>query len=75
MKTISIELARRGIITASLHPGTVKTDLSAPFQKRVPQEQLQDVDVAAERLLSVVDALTPEYNGGFFAYDGKRIPY
>lgn len=75
MRTISIELGRRGVICVSLHPGTVRTDLSAPFQKRVPHEQLQDVDVAAERLLSVIDSLTTEDNGKFYAYDGKPIPY
>lgn len=75
MRTISIELGRRGVICASLHPGTVRTDLSAPFQKRVPESQLQDVDVAAGRLLDVIDSLQPSDNGSFFAYDGKRIPY
>lgn len=75
MRTISIELGRRGVICVSLHPGTVRTDLSAPFQRRVPKEQLQDVDVAAERLLSVIDSLTVEDNGRFYAYDGKQVPF
>lgn len=75
MKTISIELGRRGIICISLHPGTVRTDLSQPFQKRVPTTQLQDVDVAANRLLDVLDSVVQADNGGFFAYDGKRIAY
>lgn len=75
LRTISIELGRRGIICTSLHPGTVRTDLSQPFQKRVPVSQLQDVDVAAGRLLDVIDSLTPENNGCFRAYDGSTIPY
>lgn len=75
IRTISVELGRRGVICVSLHPGTVKTDLSAPFQKRVPEKQLQDVDVAANRLLDVIDSLKTDDNGGFFAYDGKRIPF
>lgn len=75
LRTISIELGRRGIICVSLHPGTVRTDLSAPFQKRVPQNQLQNVDVAAEKLLTVIDSLTSDDNGRFYAYDGKQIPF
>lgn len=75
VRTMSIELGRRGVICAMLHPGTVRTDLSQPFQRRVPPEQLQDVDVAAGRLLDVVDSLTVDDNGGFFAFDGKKVPF
>lgn len=75
MRTMSIELGRRGVICVSLHPGTVNTELSAPFQKRVPPGQLQDVDVAAGRLLDVVDSLSTEDNGSFMAYDGTSIVY
>lgn len=75
VRTMSIELSRRGVIVAALHPGTVATDLSAPFQKRVPASQLQDAGDAAGKLLDVIDSLNPEDTGGFFAYDGSVIPY
>lgn len=75
MRTMSIELGRRGVICVSLHPGTVNTDLSAPFQKRVPSSQLQEVDVAAGRLLDVIDSLSPDNNGKFYAYDGQPVPF
>lgn len=75
MRTMSIELGRRGIICVSLHPGTVETDLSAPFRKNVKPEKLFAADKAAGMLLDVIDSLDVEDNGAFFAYDRKPIPY
>ncbi|MGB0752163.1 MAG: SDR family NAD(P)-dependent oxidoreductase [Gammaproteobacteria bacterium] len=77
LKTLAIEHARRfpQSVVAALHPGTVDTGLSAPFQKRVPQSQLFTGRYAAEQLLSVVDALQASDSGGFFAWDGSRIDY
>ena len=37
--------------------------------------QLQTVEQTAEMLLAVVDGLTPEDSGGFFAYDGSKIEW
>lgn len=76
-RNLSIELPRRhrGTLVVALHPGTVDTGLSAPFQSRVPEEQLFDPDRAAGRLLAVIAGLTGEDNGGFFAWDGKRIAW
>ena len=41
IKTASIEIKRSlpNCIVASLHPGTVDTNLSKPFQKNVPKEK------------------------------------
>ena len=77
LKTLAIEHARRypQSVIAALHPGTVDTALSAPFQKRVPQSQLFTGRYAAEQLLSVVDTLQVSDSGGFFAWDGSRIDY
>ena len=76
-RTLSIELKRRirGIVCVALHPGTVDTDLSRPFQGAVPQGTLFPVDRAARQLLEVIDGLGPADNGGFFAYDGQPIPW
>lgn len=76
-KNLSIELRRRsrGIICVGLHPGTVDTDLSRPFQANVPQDQLFSPDRAAAQLLNVIDKLKPEDNGGFFAWDAKPIAW
>lgn len=75
VKTASIELGRRGIVVAALHPGTCDTELSGPFQKNVPKGQLFPVDMAATQLLDVVDSLGPEDNGGFFDYARKTIQW
>ena len=76
-KGLAIELPRRhrGTLVVALHPGTVDTDLSAPFQSRVPDEQLSDAGRAARRLLAVIDGLGKDDNGGFFAWDGQPIPW
>jgi NAD(P)-dependent dehydrogenase (short-subunit alcohol dehydrogenase family) len=77
IRSLAIELARQRpqAICVALHPGTVDTGLSAPFQGGVSAETLFTPDFAAERLLSVVDQLGPADNGGFFAWDGQPIPW
>ena len=75
VKTLSIEMARthpQAIIVA-LHPGTVDTAMSQPFQRGVPPDKLFTPRFAAERLIAVTDALTPGDSGGHFAWDGARI--
>ena len=77
MRTLSIELARANpnACVATLHPGTVDTDLSKPFQGNVPSGKLFTADDSAARLWQVLDRLTPADTGTLFAYDGTIIPY
>ena len=77
LRCVSIELGRRvpAAIVTALHPGTVDTALSSPFQAGVPDKQLFTADHSAARLLEVVDGLGPEDSGGFFAWDGSPIPW
>ncbi|HSM30171.1 MAG TPA: SDR family NAD(P)-dependent oxidoreductase [Woeseiaceae bacterium] len=77
LKTLSIEHARRfpDAIIAGLHPGTVDSALSAPFQRRVPEEKLFSPAQSVKRMLAVIDRLTPGDTGGFFAWDGASIEY
>lgn len=76
-RCLSVEIPRRArqALVVALHPGTVDTDLSRPFQERVPDEKLFDIPRAVQQLLSVLDGLGPDDNGGFFAWDGQRIPW
>ncbi|MBJ7484466.1 SDR family NAD(P)-dependent oxidoreductase [Brevundimonas sp.] len=76
LKNLSIEIARSHpqAVVAGLHPGTVATDLSAPFQKGVAEGKLFDAAYSAERLLAVLDGLTTADSGGVFAWDGARVP-
>jgi len=77
IKNLSIELSRSNpnAICVGLHPGTVDTDLSKPFQGNVRPEKLFTPDRAAQAILSVVDDLTQSDSGKIFAWDGSVIPY
>ena len=77
IKTLSIELARRNslAICVGLHPGTVDSALSKPFQGGVPKGKLFQPASAARALLTVLDGLSPDDSGGLFAWDGTRIPF
>lgn len=77
VRTAAIELARArpDALCVALHPGTVDTGLSRPFQAGVAPGRLFTPDRAAARLLGVLDALTPADSGGLFAWDGRRLPY
>lgn len=77
MVNFAIELRRTHphAIVAALHPGTVDTGLSAPFQRGVPPEKLFDANKSASHLLAVLNRLTPADSGGLFAWDGARISY
>jgi len=77
LKTLAIEHARRWpeSIIATLHPGTVDTELSKPFSSRVDPERLFTPETSANHLLRVIDGLGSSDSGGFFAWEGSRIPY
>ena len=77
IRNCAIELARSHpqAIAVTLHPGTVDTALSAPFQRGVAAEKLFTPGVSAAHLLQVIDKLTPADSGGLFAWDGVRIAY
>ena len=75
--TLAIEHRRTrplGLCVA-LHPGTVDTTLSAPFQGGVAPDRLSSPQRSAQNLLEVLDRLRPEDTGGFFAWDGTSIPW
>jgi NAD(P)-dependent dehydrogenase (short-subunit alcohol dehydrogenase family) len=75
IKTTAIEFKRTHphLIIAALHPGTVETGLSKPFQARVPTHKLFTPDYSASCLLDVLLSLSPESSGNVFAWDGSMI--
>ncbi|MCQ8184163.1 SDR family NAD(P)-dependent oxidoreductase [Parvularcula maris] len=77
LRNIAIETARRnkGAVIAGLHPGTVDTALSEPFQGNVPEGKLFTPRYSAEAMLKVVDGLAPEQSGDVFDYAGERIEF
>jgi NAD(P)-dependent dehydrogenase (short-subunit alcohol dehydrogenase family) len=76
-RNLAIELGRRApnVICLALHPWTVDTDLSRPFQRNVPAERLFDANRAADQLLGVIDSCTRDDSGHFLAWDGQPIPW
>lgn len=74
-RTMAVELKRRRVLCVSLHPGTADTGLSLPFQKNVKPDMLFDASFSANQLLDIIDGLTPELSGGFFAWDGSKIEF
>ena len=72
---LAIELARTHpqAIAVGLHPGTVDTRLSSPFQRSVPDGSLFSPEFSAGQLLSVIGGLQPASSGAVLAWDGQRI--
>ncbi len=75
VRTQAIEWQRSNpaSICVALHPGTVDSAMSAPFQRGVPPEKLFTPAFSAQALLAVLDRLEPEQSGRIFAWDGQEI--
>jgi NAD(P)-dependent dehydrogenase (short-subunit alcohol dehydrogenase family) len=75
IRNLAIEWGRthKQGICVGLHPGTVDTPLSKPFQKNVAAERLFTPDYAATQMLGVLDQLSPADSGKCFAWDGAEI--
>lgn len=75
IKTASIEMKRKNplSVVVGLHPGTVDSPLSHPFQKNLPKGQLFTPTDAAEKLVEVMEHLTPAHSGRCLGWDGKEI--
>ncbi|MDP2192972.1 MAG: SDR family NAD(P)-dependent oxidoreductase [Alphaproteobacteria bacterium] len=75
IKNGAIEIGRRNknAIIVGLHPGTVDTNLSRPFHKTIPIDQLLTPHQSVEKLLGVLASLTPNDSGKCFAWDGEEI--
>ena len=75
VRNFALELSARNkyAIAVTLHPGTVDTGLSEPFQRRVARENLFTPQDAAWHLLSVVTQLRTEDSGHLIAWDGRKI--
>lgn len=76
-RTLSLELARKktNVSAILVHPGTCDTQLSLPYQKNVPQRQLFSKERGAAQILDIVNGITMDDNGSFFAWDGSKIDW
>lgn len=75
IRTMAIEQARKNPdqLLLALHPGTVDTGLSKPFQKGV--KTLFTPEESARHLLRVIDTATPAQSGLLIDWQGLAIPF
>jgi len=67
-KTLSVDLAGRGIAVVAFHPGWVQTDMGG-------SHATVNVRDSVKGLRHIIAGLSSEDNGGFFAYDGRKLPW
>ena len=67
-KSLSIDLLKDGIITCSVHPGWVKTDMGGPDAAITIEDSVQG-------MLKVFTNLDQGSSGSFFHYDGTLIDW
>ena len=75
LKGLSIEQQRSNhdSIIFGLHPGTVDSKLSRPFQKK--NKEYFSPEFSAQKLVNVINTKTVDDNGKIFAWDNTIIPY
>jgi len=77
IKTAAIEMKRfnPNVSIVGIHPGTVDTPLSEPFQTHVPKENLFTPRQSASYIFdNIINQVSPSDSGHVFAWDGERIP-
>lgn len=76
LKNFALEIARthKNGVVVGLHPGTVDSALSEPFQTNLPDGQLTKPVDAAQNLLDVLSGLGPRESGKVFDFKGEEIP-
>ncbi|WP_263082211.1 SDR family oxidoreductase [Endozoicomonas sp. Mp262] len=67
-KSLSVDLAPKGIKVALVHPGWVKTDMGG-------NNALIDTETSVSGLCRVIEQLSEENSGQFFNYDGALISW
>ncbi|MCL9981989.1 MAG: SDR family NAD(P)-dependent oxidoreductase [Erythrobacter sp.] len=76
LRNFALEMARthpEGVVVG-LHPGTVDSALSQPFQTNLADGQLTAPAQAAGNLLGVLARLGPAQSGRVFDFRGEEIP-
>lgn len=75
IKSASIETARtnKNAVIVGVHPGTVDSRLSKPFQDRVPEGKLFTPTYSASKLIEVIEGLKLEDSGKCFDWNNQEI--
>ena len=76
IRNFAIELGRthKEAVVLGLHPGTVDSALSEPFQKNLPDGQLTTPEDAARNLLGVIEGARVKDSGSVLDWKGERVP-
>lgn len=77
VKTAAVEYGRRmkQPLLVCYHPGTVDTELSAPFQRNVKTNKLFAPEYTANQLLDHIGELNRDENCHFIDWDGKVVTW
>jgi NAD(P)-dependent dehydrogenase (short-subunit alcohol dehydrogenase family) len=68
VKSLSIDLAGRGIAVISLHPGWVKTDMGGPGAEI-------STDESVTGLKGILQSASSAQSGQFIEFNGEQIPW
>ena len=76
-KSAAVELGQGGapVICLLLHPGTVDTELSRPFNRNVPAKMLFTPETAVRCLLHVIAKAGPDDSGKLLCWDGTTVDW
>ena len=67
-RSLAIEARQRGVAAAVLHPGWVQTRMGGASAPLDPKDSIAG-------MRTVIDGIGLEQSGGFFSYDGTRVPW
>ncbi len=68
MRSLAIDLGKRGIIAIPIHPGWVRTDMGGPKADI-------DAPTSVAGMRKVIAGLTAEQAGRYWTYEGKELPW
>ncbi len=72
---MAIDLKKKGIAVACLHPGTVRTEMVRQISGATVVGTFVEPDESARGLLARMDALTVETAGRFLHANGETLPW
>jgi NAD(P)-dependent dehydrogenase (short-subunit alcohol dehydrogenase family) len=75
IKNISLEVQRKNnnMIVVGLHPGTVDSKLSKPFQNNLDQSKIFTPEYSVQKMLEVMKDLDSSHSGKYWSWDGSEI--
>ena len=67
-RNLALEVRRRDVVAAVLHPGWVKTRMGGNSAPLAPEDSIGG-------MRRVIERLSLDDSGGFFGYDGATVPW